>query len=70
MSTSHLDTQEACSHHWKRQNGCPECVFNHGVAPIIQAGNHRMMQPGVTYVCGCGARRTIAQAEEVPLTWR
>lgn len=66
MSQTHWHhgwTAATCSHRWYRLDGCQLCALDHDVAPMIQTGNHRAMQPGSTYACRCGARITIAAEE-------
>ena len=43
-----------CSHRFRRAGGCRVCDLPHDVAPYIEPGNHRAMEPGATYVCRCG----------------
>jgi hypothetical protein len=40
-----------CSHEWRDVATWRQLVDNHLVAPYIEAGNPRAMQPGHTYDC-------------------
>jgi hypothetical protein len=40
-----------CSHEWRDHETWRQLVGNHLVAPYIEAGNPRAMQPGKTYYC-------------------
>lgn len=50
-----------CSHHWSREGGCRTCTRPHDVAPYIDAGNHRALEPGGVYGCLCGATLRIPE---------
>lgn len=41
-----------CSHQWRDEETWRQLVGNVIVAPYIEAGNPKAMQPGHTYICG------------------
>jgi hypothetical protein len=41
-----------CSHAWRDAETWQQLVGNFIVAPYIEAGNPKAMQPGHTYYCG------------------
>lgn len=50
-----------CSHRWYLVGGCPRCVLPHDVAPYLDVGNHRALEPGQTYQCRCGITLAVHQ---------
>jgi hypothetical protein len=41
-----------CSHEWRDLDTWRQLVGNLIVAPYLEAGNPKAMQPGHTYICG------------------
>lgn len=57
-------TTPTCSHQWRPVGGCLQCPRPHAVAPYIEAGNHRALEPGRVYRCRCGAALHIPDEAE------
>lgn len=55
-----------CSHRWSLVGGCLRCTCPHAVAPYIEAGNHRALEPGRVYQCRCGAALHIPEDAACP----
>ena len=51
----------SCSHDWRDEETIGRLVLNFRVAPYVQAGNPKAMQPGHRYRCQkCSARLRIS----------